>query len=115
MHILNSQLQVFFMSMLPVSELRLSLPLALTTYHLPFWQAIFLTITGNFIPAVILVYSLGKVSSWLSRKFKFFDKFFSWLFKHTHHRHTKKFEIWGALALISFVAIPLPAISKAVP
>ena len=38
----------------------------------------------------------------------FFDKFFTFLFERTRRKHSKKFEKWGALALITFVAIPLP-------
>jgi uncharacterized membrane protein len=94
--------------MLPIAELRLALPMALEYYGLPLWRSLFLTISGNFIPAVILVYGLRWVSQFLSDRFVFWAKFFKWLFEHTHMRHTKKFEIWGAVALISFVAIPLP-------
>ena len=41
-------------------------------------------------------------------KSKFFNRFFTYLFERTRKKHNGKFEKWGALALITFVAIPLP-------
>ncbi|TSC92328.1 MAG: putative small multi-drug export protein [Candidatus Berkelbacteria bacterium Licking1014_7] len=105
---ISPQLKVFLMSMLPISELRLALPLALTVYHLSFWQAIFLTVVGNFIPAVMIIFVLGWTEKFLSSKSVCFARFFKALFERTHIKHNKKFEVWGAIALISFVAIPLP-------
>ena len=43
------------------------------------------------------------------RRYRIFDIFFSWLFERTRHNHSESFEKYGTLALIIFVAIPLPA------
>ncbi|NCN24917.1 ligand-binding protein SH3 [Candidatus Berkelbacteria bacterium CG_4_9_14_3_um_filter_39_23] len=99
---------VFIISMLPITELRLALPLALTTYHIPLWQALPITILGNWLPSIFFVYFLGWIAKFLSVRSKFMANFFTSLFEKTHIKHSKKFELWGALALITFVAIPLP-------
>lgn len=36
------------------------------------------------------------------------EKFFDWLFARTRHKFTGQYEKWGELALVIFVAIPLP-------
>ena len=51
---------------------------------------------------------LEPVTNWLRKFHKIFDKFFKWLFTHTHRKHSAKFDRWGSLALMLFVAIPLP-------
>lgn len=102
------QLITLFVSMLPVSELRGAIPLALTVYHLPPLTAFFWAVLGNIIPVFFLLCWLGPLAKYLSRHFYFFNRFFAWLFERTRRKHNHKFEIWGSLALIAFVAIPLP-------
>ena len=41
-------------------------------------------------------------------KFKIFNEFFSWLFERTRKKFEGKYNKWGKLALVIFVAIPLP-------
>jgi uncharacterized membrane protein len=42
------------------------------------------------------------------QRFKLANIFFSWLFSRTRHKFFGKYEVWGDLALVIFVAIPLP-------
>ena len=42
------------------------------------------------------------------KHFKFFDRFFAWLFKRTRSRFVTKYEKYGLLALVLFVAAPIP-------
>jgi len=67
-----------------------------------------LSVVASLVPVVILLLFLEKVTNWLRALHPSLDHFFSWLFKRTHYRHTAKFERWGSLALMLFVAIPLP-------
>lgn len=105
---LPPQLVVLFASALPVIELRGGIPLALAAYHFSPLSAFLWAVAGNTIPVIFLLYSLGPLSEFLSRRSYFFNRFFAWLFERTRRKHTKEFEIWGSLALILFVAIPLP-------
>lgn len=93
--------------MLPISELRGAIPLAVS-FGWPIWQAYLVAVFANLIPVVLILLLLDPVAKFLSKHFKVFEKFFDWLFDRTRHKHNHKFERWGALALISFVAIPLP-------
>ena len=102
------ELATFIISMLPISELRGAIPVAIGIYNLNPIEAYFLAVVGNIIPVVFILKYIDPISKYLMSKSKFFHKFFSYLFEHTRKKHTRKFEKWGALALITFVAIPLP-------
>ena len=104
----SAELTTFIVGMLPVAELRGALPMALVYFGLPFWPAYGLAVLGNILPAVFLVFFLEKIAEYLSRRSYRFNRFFAWLFERTRRRHNHHFEIWGPLALIVFVAIPLP-------
>ena len=104
---INHQLATFLLAMLPIFELRASIQIALENFHLPIWQAFSLSVIGNIIPAILIIYFVGPISEWLSR-FRPLKKFFTWLFERTRNRFDDKYRLWGKIALMIFVAIPLP-------
>ncbi|MFH1175630.1 MAG: small multi-drug export protein [bacterium] len=101
-------LKVFLSAMLPVAELRVSIPLGIDVFGLSWQKVLLWSVVGNLIPAVILLLFLDPVSHFLMKRFRIFDKFFSWLFARTRRKHSEMVDIWGALALMIFVAVPLP-------
>ncbi len=92
----------------PILELRGSIPLAIFQYNFSPLAAFVLSVIGNILPVIILLKYLEPVSNFLSEKSAMFKKFFNWLFTRTCAKHSKSFEIWGSVALVIFVAIPLP-------
>jgi len=105
---LSPELATFIISMLPVSELRGAIPVAIGIYHLEPLQAYLIAVIGNIIPVYFILKYIDPISQFLMSKSKLFDKFFTWLFARTRRKYNGKFEKWGAIALITFVAIPLP-------
>ncbi len=105
---LPPELATFIISMLPVSELRGAIPVAIGVYHLSPLQAYAIAVIGNIIPVIFILKYIEPVSKYLMSKSKGFNLFFTWLFERTRRKYNGKFEKWGALALITFVAIPLP-------
>ncbi|MBC7084983.1 MAG: small multi-drug export protein [Methanomethylovorans sp.] len=101
-------LATILLSSIPVSELRGAIPIAILQYQMHPAQAYILAVIGNMIPVIPLLLYLEPVSNYL-RRFKFWDKFFNWLFNRTHRNHSATFEKYGTLGLAIFVAIPLPA------
>ena len=95
-------------SMIPVGELRGAIPVALGAFDMSPLSAYIFAVIGNMIPVFFLLWWLDPVSEWLMRKSKLMNRFFTWLFDRTRKKHTKRFERWGAFAIITFVAIPLP-------
>ncbi|MBW6440547.1 small multi-drug export protein [Patescibacteria group bacterium] len=104
----SPEMATFIMSMLPVSELRGSIPLAIGFYNMDPLKAYFISVIGNLISVAVILIAIEPVSQYLMAKSKLFHRFFSWLFARTRKKYNGKFEKWGALALITFVAIPLP-------
>ncbi len=92
---------------MPIAELRGAIPVAIGVYGLDPWTAYTLAVIGNMLPVVPLLLFLETVSSYL-RRWVFWDVFFRWLFTRTYHRHNAGFEKYGTIALLLFVAIPLP-------
>lgn len=105
---LPPEVATLLFAMLPVFELRGAIPIALKIYQLNIYNAYFWAVLGNIIPIIFILWILGPISGFLRKHFKILDKFFIWLFRWTRRKHNKKFEKWGELALIIFVAIPLP-------
>lgn len=93
---------------LPLAELRGAIPIALTIYELDVPVAYFFSVVGSILPAIPILWLLGPVSGWMIKRFSWAQKFFDWLFNRTRHRFAGKYEKWGQLALVVFVAIPLP-------
>jgi uncharacterized membrane protein len=100
-------MSTFFLSALPFSELRGSIPVALVIYEMNPVLAYLMAVLGNMLPVIPILLFLGPVSNSL-RRFRLWDNFFTWLFERTHKRHSEKFEKYGTLALVMFVSIPLP-------
>lgn len=105
---LSPQLITFLIALLPFSELRGAIPVALGIYGLSPFQSFIWAVLGNLTSVAILLWLLEPLSNYLSHQYYFFNRFFSWLFERTRRKHNHHFEIWGALALIVFVAVPLP-------
>ncbi len=102
------ELSVFLISMLPVSELRGAIPMAVGVYRLDIFQAYIISVIGNIIPVVIILKYIEPISNYLMSKSKTLNKYFLWFFARTRRNFNHNYEKWGALALIIFVAIPLP-------
>lgn len=104
---INPVVATVLMSMLPVLELRASIPIAMASFDLSIVMILLLAVIGSFIPAIFIIYWLGPITNFL-RKNRLLDKFFSWLFERTRAKFDKKYALWGNLALMIFVAVPLP-------
>ncbi|NCO04919.1 MAG: small multi-drug export protein [Candidatus Magasanikbacteria bacterium] len=98
---------VFFLSMLPITELRASIPIGIELYHLPIWQTWIIAVCGNIAPTIVTLLLMPKIHDWvvkqpfiggvIKRKLKAAEKQFG-------ENHAK----FGAIALVLFVGIPLP-------
>ncbi len=60
------------------------------------------------MPVVLLLLFLEKISNYLSKKSKTFQRFFLWLFGRTRDKYSHRMKKYGQLALVAFVAVPLP-------
>ncbi len=101
-------LKLLITAMMPIGELRAAIPLGLTIYNLNFFETFLISVLGNMAPITLIIFLLNPISKLLSKHSQFFRWFFHWLFERTRRKHSKKFEVLEEVALVSFVAIPLP-------
>ncbi|MFA6466370.1 MAG: small multi-drug export protein [Patescibacteria group bacterium] len=97
----------FLLSILPVFELRAAIPMVMANFDTPLWQIFVVAVLSSIIPGILIVYFLGPISNWL-RRWKIFDRFFDALFARTRAKYDKKYAVLSKVALMLFVAIPLP-------
>jgi uncharacterized membrane protein len=100
-------LVTFIISMLPVVELRLAIPMGVSL-GLSIWQAAVISVLGNILPVPFIIAFIRVVMDWLRTKSKTMQRFVQWLeAKGTGPKanRVRQFEFWG---LLLFVAIPLP-------
>lgn len=100
------ELIIIIISCFPVIELRGALPIAMSVFHMPFFQAYFLSVLGNMLPVIPLLLLFQPLSQQMMR-FKWYAVFYDWLYHRTLKR-SKNVEKLGAFGLILFTAVPLP-------
>lgn len=105
--LLPAPLAVLVAAMLPVLELRGSIPFA-KVLGLSAGPAFFWSVLGNLAPVPFILWWLGPVTEWAERHWAWLHRFLNRLFASTRRRHTSRFDRLRDLALITFVAIPLP-------
>lgn len=98
---------VFFVSMVPLIELRGAVPIG-TGMGLPWHWTLIVSIIGNCLPIPIILIFVKKVLTWMRGcKVKLFSKVSIFMFEKAEKNREKieKYATWG---LFLFVAIPLP-------
>ena len=106
---LKKYLIVFFVSMVPIIELRGAIPYAVG-FGLPLLPSYIIAIIGNMIPVPFIFLFARKVLVWGSSK-KYIGKFFTWCLKKGEKGGEKLKQSAGKglyIALLIFVGIPLP-------
>ena len=102
---LTKKLFLFFLSMVPVIELRGAIPLGMA-WGIPMWQTYLISVIGNILPVPILVVFARRVLFWCATWPKvghFFQKIID-----IGNRKIGKLGSYELLGLYIFVAIPLP-------
>jgi uncharacterized membrane protein len=95
-------------SMTPFVELRLSLPVAIGLYGMPWPQAFILSLIGNIIPIPFILLFLGRAEQWLRSRYPWWDRNLTKLFDRTIRKAKGKIERYEVIGLWLYVAIPLP-------
>lgn len=112
-------LKIFFLSMTPLGELRVGIPYGLYNEVNPVLTYL-IAVAGNMLPVVFLLWGLVwfekmidklllRNSNYVETKtVAFLQKSYLWYKNRTERKYSKIFTRLGALALIIFVAVPLP-------
>jgi len=102
------ELHIFIFSMLPFSELRLTVPLGIGLYEFSFWKTFALAVSGNFLILVFAYQFFDKIIVILRKLNPKFGKLIDYILEKARSKHGDKFKIKGAIMLVSFVGLPLP-------
>jgi len=105
---LNPGIKVALLAMSPVLEIRSAIPLGIYHYGLPVWKTYLLAVCGNILILLPVMFFFRFSVDFLMKRSKFVKKCLSRVFEKTRKEHSKKFKIYGTLALILVVGIPLP-------
>lgn len=99
-------LAAILMAMFPVVE-RVALPVAITVFKLPSWEALILVIVGNMVPVIVILALAEQFHAWLSKNEGVFGR--TWV-KSLAHAQKKfaRYEKYGLAGLMIFLAIPTP-------
>ena len=100
-------LAIFFVSMVPLVELRLAMPIAMSM-DLPYIPALVVCVLGNMIPVPFILLMIRQVLAWMEKMpIKFVQSFAAWL-RRKAEKNTDKIQRFGFWGLCFFIAIPLP-------
>ena len=103
-------LLVFLVSMVPLIELRLAVPMAVGM-GLDYWTSLVVCVIGNMLPVPIIYFFARKVLLWGKDK-KYIGKIFTFFLEKGEKAGRKLTEKAGRgglfIALMLFVGIPLP-------
>lgn len=106
---LTKYLIVFFISMIPLVELRGAIPYAIG-FDLPILQSYIIAIIGNMLPVPFIFFFARKVLVWGKDK-KYIGRFFTWCLEKGEKGKEKllsKSSKGIYVALFLFVGIPVP-------
>ena len=99
-------LSTFFISMLPVIELRGGLPYGIA-FGLDYPVALAAAVLGNLLPVPFVIVFIRRIFAWIRKTFHKCDAIITKLENKAHLKGkiVRKYSVFG---LCSFVAIPLP-------
>ena len=102
----NEYLEIFLISMLPITELRLSVPIGVACYDLNWLFVCLAAVLGNFLVCIPIVYLFSYFEPILKRN-KYANLILEKVFSRTRSksRIINKYKYYG---IILFVGLPLP-------
>ena len=102
---LKNYLWVFFLSMVPVLELRAAIPVG-ATLGLEWVANYLICVIGNMTPVPFILLFIRHVLEWM-KKVPHLNKIAIWV-ENKAQKNTPKVQKYASLGLLIFVALPLP-------
>jgi uncharacterized membrane protein len=105
-YIRNEYAILFLLSLLPITELRLSIPIGILYFKLSWVYVFIICVASNALAGVFLVLALGKII-FICNRIPFLRSVLKRLMVLSEDRYSK-YSRYKSRALILFVGIPLP-------
>lgn len=103
---MSHRLLTFLVAMIPLGELRGSMPYAMFVLHMKWQEALLWSIIGNFVPVIPFLFFLERFTERLM-KYPRVNRFMTWTFNRTRSK-SASIERFEAIGLSLFVGVPLP-------
>jgi len=103
-----AELATIILAATPIGELRLALPVALNTFNFSPVKAGLLSYVGNLIPIAVVFLALRPLVKFAEEKFPRVHRFMEKYFHALERKYQDRYDEYGLLLLLLFVAIPLP-------
>ena len=103
-----TRLATILIAVLPWTELRIAIPIAIQAWKMPPVEAFTLSLAGNLVPMFAILYLFESFERFMTVHFSWARSFFSWLHARTKKKFAARRERYGDIALCIFVMIPIP-------
>ena len=103
----SPDLATAILAALPVTELRLSIPLGVQVFGLSLARAFLVSVIGNAIPVFVLLYA-APLFLFFRRHCVWFERWYAKTVLRLEEKHRASYQRYGAIFLFIFTAIPLP-------
>lgn len=102
-------LATFFISMIPIIELRGAIPVGVLTFHLSYFESFIISFIGNILPVYFIVKYIRPIFNLLGR-IKILKKIIDWATEKATKKisESTKLQKGALLGVYLFVAVPLP-------
>jgi uncharacterized membrane protein len=97
---------VLLWSAVPLVEMKGAIPIGIYTYNINPLTVFFISFVGSLLPVPFILVFFNKIFDFLG-KYKFFSGFYN-LIDRKISKNKGRFEKFEEIALIAFIAIPLP-------
>ncbi len=101
-------LATFLTAMIPITELRVSIPVAIAVYEMNPMAALVYSVLGNITMGIFTLFFVEKILHVILKRSEYLNDLWQKYINRIHTKNKEKFEKWGAVILVTFVAIPLP-------
>ncbi len=102
------ELQIMVLAMLPVTELRASIPIGILGFHMEPIHAYIWSVIGNLIPVFVILKFFPGFIEHAKKRYPKLNNVLEKYFQHLKKKYAKRYNKYGAGLLVLFVAIPLP-------
>ncbi len=98
---------VFWLSMIPLTEMQVSIPVGIAVYNLAWWKVFIIATVGNIIPGIFIVYLLPYLHDWIVKQ-KILGDLATRYLVMAEKKFSGDFAKYGAWGLIAFIGLPFP-------
>jgi uncharacterized membrane protein len=99
-------LKVFVSAMVPVFELRFSIPFGVLWLKMPYLTTYLISVLGSVVPAPFIMAFIPAILVWM-RKTAPFIKLGNWVYNKGMNKR-ESIQKYGYIGLMLFIAVPLP-------